>query len=368
MIAIIPAASYCDQDIFDLEQDKIFSRGWTFAGLKSALSQDNSWITAAVAGKSVVIQNFGGELRCFLNVCSHRFCEIRIGSEGSGPLRCPYHGWTYNSEGSPVGIPHRPRFDNLCIGELGLTRYRAELCGELVFVNTSNEVPDLRASMGNFFEEIALLSAGMGSMVDSSEWSIDCNWKILVENTLEAYHVGFVHPGTFAKLNADFGDFRFDAQSSSFLGRTNLEAAPVRKLLNGYPSRPGDVSGYFHFHLFPFFLMSTSYGIVFSVQEITPLSPSKTSMRSRIFHRAADPGTKVGAAMEPILHNMAAEFNTQVLKEDQNVCESVQRGAARVRGRFAMLSDEELRVERFQRIYAGAMRLDPVESHPLSRS
>jgi phenylpropionate dioxygenase-like ring-hydroxylating dioxygenase large terminal subunit len=358
MNALIPAAYYCSEEVFDRESTDIFARNWVFVGMRSAVAEHNEWIRTSVAGQSVVVQNFQGDIRCFQNVCSHRFCEIRLDEKGIGPLRCPYHGWTYDAEGVPVGIPHRPRFDGLtpeCLGGLALLRYRVELCGDLIFVCLDADAHGLRVATGDFFAEVLAISSQMERQIDASEWDIDCNWKILVENTLEAYHVDFVHPQSFARLKANFGDFRFDALASSFLGSTNMDDPGVRRFTSGFPSRSRETEGYFHFSLFPSFLMSTSYGVVFSVQQIVPLSASKTWMRSTLFHRNPEPGTGMTEEMASLLFDSAATFNRRVLKEDQRICEAVQRGAARKLNNTGLLSEEEQRIGNFQRLYTSRL-------------
>src|SRR5687768_6801823 len=98
---------------------------------------DKDWFTTHVSARSIVVQNFEGELRAFANVCSHRFSAIRREPSGNGILQCPYHGWIYNKDGIPYSIPRKPRFDDMtderrC--ELALDRYDLELCGTLVFI------------------------------------------------------------------------------------------------------------------------------------------------------------------------------------------------------------------------------------------
>jgi hypothetical protein len=80
-------------------------------------------------------------------------------------------------------------------------------------------------------------------------------------------------------------------------------------------------------------------------------------MKSWLFHRAAEPGTGIKPAMEPVMHELAAAFNQKVVVEDQRVCEGVQRGVNHAGGRTSVLSDDEQRVAAFHKIYAGLMGL-----------
>jgi nitrite reductase/ring-hydroxylating ferredoxin subunit len=78
---------------------------WFFVCPADLLDEDQSHVTIDLPELSVTIQNFRGLLAGFWNVCSHRAAEMRPAGYGQGLLRCPYHGWTYNGDGVPVGIP-----------------------------------------------------------------------------------------------------------------------------------------------------------------------------------------------------------------------------------------------------------------------
>ena len=128
---------YFEDGVFSREGEEIFLGQWQLIGFRSEVLEDQSYFCREVGGKSVVVQNFSGMLRAFHNVCSHRFGRIRQPGNGCGPLRCPYHGWTYNIEGIPVGIPFPDKFKD-CSAEdrlgLRLVAWDLEQCGELIFV------------------------------------------------------------------------------------------------------------------------------------------------------------------------------------------------------------------------------------------
>src|SRR4051812_48661991 len=105
---------YCDADIFALERERIFSRSWIFAGLASEVSALNDYLRVQIAGKDVIVQNCSGTLRAFANVCSHRHSQIHEDSCGNRPLVCRYHGWRYDDNGIPMGIPGMENFPQVC--------------------------------------------------------------------------------------------------------------------------------------------------------------------------------------------------------------------------------------------------------------
>src|ERR1700690_3970901 len=83
-------ADYVAAETFAAERAHLFERSWQLVGLCSDLARHQDFITAELAGRSVVIQNFDGALRGFHNVCSHRHARLRSANCGNGLLRCPY--------------------------------------------------------------------------------------------------------------------------------------------------------------------------------------------------------------------------------------------------------------------------------------
>jgi len=69
------------------------------------MAEDECHVTVDLPELSITLQNFRGTLSGFYNLCSHRQLPMRAAGLGRGPLRCRHHGWTYNVEGIPVGIP-----------------------------------------------------------------------------------------------------------------------------------------------------------------------------------------------------------------------------------------------------------------------
>ena len=142
------------------------------------------------------LQNFSGELRAFHNVCSHRQSRIRSEASGNGPLRCPYHGWTYNSAGIPFSIPNKPLFDaadSRVRDDLSLDRFAVDTCGSLLFVRIDENGPSLRDYLAGAYDHLHAVGSALGEQLSRYPMVIRANWKVIVENTLEGYHVNYVH-------------------------------------------------------------------------------------------------------------------------------------------------------------------------------
>src|SRR5213594_1890660 len=92
-------------------------------------------------------------VRGFYNVCRHRGTRIVGETEGSklGSLVCPYHAWTYSTEGKLVGAPHTERLVDFSKEEYGLRAVRVDTWGGFVWATLDDPGPTLREEMGEFF-------------------------------------------------------------------------------------------------------------------------------------------------------------------------------------------------------------------------
>jgi phenylpropionate dioxygenase-like ring-hydroxylating dioxygenase large terminal subunit len=364
MKTVIPNASYVRADVFDAEQRMLFRRVWQCVGFVSDLTSHNDFITREVGGLSVVVQNFNGELRAFENVCSHRFNRIQTQCKGNRILQCGYHGWTFDQSGLPTGIPKRPRFDALTpmkIQELRLHSWRVECCGSLVFVCFDPDTPSLQTYLGECFDRIAQMTEACGTVIDENVILIQANWKILIENTLEAYHVGFVHPQTFGRLGVAEGQFAWQPPHSSW--HTSVSSSVAQRfdrLESLTASRPFKIDGYFHQLIFPNLTIATTQGTSFSVQFFEPLSPILTRFTSVVFQTRLENTDALHATMIEVMNQSIRNFNRAVFSEDKVVCEQVQLGTAQTT-HAGILSDDEMRVHEFQKHYDRQMG-EPLES------
>jgi phenylpropionate dioxygenase-like ring-hydroxylating dioxygenase large terminal subunit len=344
---------YCSPEVLTAEQRSVLRRVWTFIGLRRDLEKHLDYVTRDIAGVPIVVQNFDGTLHAFENVCSHRFSRIQCDPRGNRPLQCRYHGWTYNSEGLPYGIPERPRFDDLTperLQSLRLTRWQLASTGQMLFVAPTELTISLEDFLGEAGPQVAAWSSALGTEVDRSESVIECNWKTLVENTLEAYHVPLVHPKTFDWMDAKRGVCRIEGVHSSFTGGVDEKLANrFRKVESLFRGRPVSIDGYAHQLVFPNVTLATTWGATFSLQVFEPLGPASTRFTTTVYLTRTE-GESPRADFLEMFGKSVAEGNRAIFEEDRVACERVQSvaGIARSAG---ILSDEEVRVGAFHQAY-----------------
>ena len=194
---------YVDPASLQLEQDAIFGRTWQLAGHVADVAKPGAYITARTGTESVlVVRGDDGELRAFRNVCRHRAARLREGRGDCGKaLRCPYHGWTYRTDGSLIGVPEGRGFDGLTKSELPLMPARVDTFAGLVFVNIDLDAAPLREPLTGLEEKLAPYRIETLTRFTESTTSQPANWKVVVDNYLEGYHIPIAHPSLMRLLD-----------------------------------------------------------------------------------------------------------------------------------------------------------------------
>ena len=203
----LAARYYTDDRVADLEKEHIFARSWQLACHESDLPAVGARIVVPIAGREVLVVRTETGLAAHLNVCRHRGSRLVTGGEPAGKaIRCTYHGWTYHLDGSLVGAPEGKSIPCLDRPSLGLFPAQVESFLGFVFVNLDRAATSLAAQLVGLDEKIRrymgadLLPVGKYRIFNDDEQQ-DANWKIIVDNYLEGYHVPVAHPGLMRLLD-----------------------------------------------------------------------------------------------------------------------------------------------------------------------
>lgn len=194
---------YVDPASLAHEQQAIFARSWQLAGHVADVAAPGRYLTARVGAESVlVVRGDDGELRAFRNVCRHRAARLREGRGECGKaLRCPYHGWTYRTDGSLIGVPEGRGFPGLDKSALPLMPARAETFAGLVFVNLDADAAQLHHQLDGLEHRLAPYQLHRLTRFSESTSSQPANWKIVADNYLEGYHIPIAHPSLMRLLD-----------------------------------------------------------------------------------------------------------------------------------------------------------------------
>lgn len=346
----IAPAAYCDPAVFDAELSAIFERSWIFVGFTDDLAEPDRYLTARIGRHDVLVQNFDGELRAFRNVCSHRFSLIHRAPRGRGMLRCLFHGWTYDRDGVPYGVPANDAafgLDHQGRCARALTRYALAVCGRFVFVRIAAEGPALDEHLGPYAEVLRHASAVFLHRFEDREEPWRANWKMGVESVLEVYHADTVHPETFRKLIKR--DWRCAYAGRNSRGTVSMSDKSaqwwdgVSKRLGFRPS--AELRDYDHLHVFPNLELGLTRGAVMSVQTYEPVEAGRCRLRLSLW--LADRPERDGAARRAV-EASAMQLNAALLAEDRDAAEAAHLGVQQV-AFPALLGANEERIQHFHR-------------------
>ena len=347
MNAILNSKHYYDKSFFEKEISEIFLKSWIYLGHLSEFENNNDYKTVSFKGRELVVQNFNGKLRCFLNVCSHRHSIIQTKKEGNRAFFCPYHGWAYNSKGIPKGIPSKPLFNYTKndLDCLKLKSFDIDYCGDFIFASMDNCINTLEDYLENYYTKLEEISKTIDLKIDVNRFSTKTNWKIIVENTLEAYHVNLIHENTFLKLGTSGTKFSFSENHSSWVTSMNkkVDDTSNKRIYKYFEPTKYEIDGYEHILIFPNVLISSTYGKTYNISRVDPISSTESLFQSEVFVSKRETNN-----ITKIFDQQLIKFNRQVFQEDKDICEEVQKGTF-ISEHQGQLSEEEERVFHFQK-------------------
>jgi benzoate/toluate 1,2-dioxygenase alpha subunit len=181
----------------------IFEGTWIYLAHESQLPQPNDFFTTTMGRQPVILmRNQAGDIGGFINTCPHRGATVCLAKRGNQKiLTCPYHGWSFNTNGSLVSVKdhasgaYPASFEGLDHGLARLPRlanYRG-----FVFGSLNLEVPDLEEHLGETCNVIDMLAdqapEGFEVLKGSADYTFAGNWKLQAENGVDGYHFDVVH-------------------------------------------------------------------------------------------------------------------------------------------------------------------------------
>ncbi len=194
---------FTDPERFEREREVLFRRTPQVIAWAGDVAEPGDIVARDVAGVPVVVtRHHDGELRAFLNVCSHRGMTLCDGVDNGRRLTCPYHGWNYDLQGNLVGVPNRDRFPELDAGAFGLPALPVAVQAGLVVVGLRPEV-DVAGFLDPLGDEYAWL--GYDGYRSGSERVLRkaANWKLMIDLNNEAYHVPALHRDSLLPFLSD---------------------------------------------------------------------------------------------------------------------------------------------------------------------
>lgn len=357
----LPPQAYRSQEIFDLEVERVFRRGWMNVGHISQLPDSGDFRTIDMFGELLVVtRGHDDEISVLSRVCTHRWMDICAGRRaGTVPsLQCPYHRWTFSHDGELRAAPEMAETPGFDKADHGLHRFRHEIWEGFIYVNLDGQAPPTAELWGAMSGQLGEYGLADWEVVDSTPWGESAwDWKVFIDNGECYHHLGIHHdtlePFMPARRAVDLPDNGEYTLLYAMMDESLLVPSADGALdgASDDPPVPGlteqQRTGLGLAYPFPNYVIAVmaQSAIWF---EVHPLGPGRIDLTTHLMlppHLVGAPGADERIAR----HN---ETVTAIHEQDIIVCEGVQRGLGSASARPGMLCHLEQHNRSFARWYA----------------
>ena len=188
---------YVDREYMEREWARVWRQSWLLAGLESDVKDPGDYFVFDMGREQILVtRTNSGSVQGFYNVCQHRGNRLVKDERGHAKnFRCAYHAWTYDIEGTLKVVPHQDRFANgVPFEERSLRKVHTDVWDGFVFVSLADQPEPLLDFLGPVVDFLAPYRFRNMTLVEDQTVHHQCNWKAVVDNFSELYHVEFLHP------------------------------------------------------------------------------------------------------------------------------------------------------------------------------
>ncbi|MGH7142674.1 MAG: aromatic ring-hydroxylating oxygenase subunit alpha [Planctomycetota bacterium] len=346
----LPRAFYTADAVFQADLERVYARHWLFAGPAARIPREGDFFTLRLAGAPlIVLRGRDGRVQALHNVCRHRGSVVCNAEQGRAKgLVCPYHQWVYGLDGALLNARRMP--EDLDKSQLGLKSAHLREVAGLLFVCLAKKPPPFDELAAAFTTILAPHGLNDAQIAVRRTYTLEANWKLVVENSRECYHCQFGHPEYSAMMLADPARPEHgracalhDQERREHYARLGLSTAPAlgaNYKLSRYPfMQPGAVSesadgravapvmgtladpdaGVVGGYVFPNLQIecSSDYAVLF---RFVPLAPTRTVVEATWLVRA---GSVEGRDFDPA---RVTWFWRTTGEQDWKLCEDNQAG------------------------------------------
>jgi Rieske 2Fe-2S family protein len=220
---------YLDETIYQLDVERIWRRGWLFAGHTCEIPQPGDYFTFDVDTDPIlVIRGDDNQVRGFHNVCRHRGSLICTEASGhASRLVCPYHQWTYDRGGALIAC--RGALEDLDKKQFGLQPVHTRELEGLIYISLAEEPPDFAPANEALSALVKPQGLPRAKIARAIDYTVRANWKLVWENNRDCYHCNVNHPqyirANFDHYNADDTSPRVEKEIDAAVRRSEQKWA-----------------------------------------------------------------------------------------------------------------------------------------------
>ncbi|MFL6752209.1 MAG: aromatic ring-hydroxylating oxygenase subunit alpha [Sphingomicrobium sp.] len=204
-VQAVPTSVYIDPDRYEAEQRNLFHKLPLLIAPSALVPSPNLAVAHDGYGTPLILTRDGqGEAHVLANVCQHRGTRLLDASEEAMPasrIVCPYHAWTYRSDGALIGLPRADCFPGIDKADHSLRAFRDYECGGLIWF--SRDGNEEFAEIDMLCEDFDAFGVASHHLYRRKTHDVAANWKLVIDAFLESYHVQRLHAQTIATFFAD---------------------------------------------------------------------------------------------------------------------------------------------------------------------
>lgn len=204
----LPRERYFSKAQHDLEVERMWRRTWLMACREDDIPAVGDCHVFDIAEDSIVVVRAAADrIKAYFNTCLHRGMQLCDEAKNVPSLRCPFHGWTWNLDGSLDRIPGQWDFPQVTAEEFCLPEVRVATWDGWVFINMDPAAKPFEEYVENLPELMSPWPLKDRYKAAHVAMRVACNWKVALEAFVESYHVQSTHPqlvSFFADLNSQY--------------------------------------------------------------------------------------------------------------------------------------------------------------------
>jgi choline monooxygenase len=207
----MPGQVYTSPEVAVVEKERIFMDTWLCVGRTEELPQPGDYMTGQIMDEPYIVsRDKEGRLHALLNMCRHRGVPVAQGKGNTRGFSCPYHAWYYDLQGKLLASPQMGKSE-VDLSDCRLKSMRLEQWRGWIFISFNPSAEPFADFIAPFEKELWWFKSEDTRLAEKVVLEIDCNWKLLVENLIDIYHVPVLHKasfGGFLKTDRDKIEFK----------------------------------------------------------------------------------------------------------------------------------------------------------------
>ena len=193
-LARVPRAQYVSAAFAELEKERMWSKVWQMACREEQIPEVGDCLLYEAPGASLIITRSDDDtIKAFYNSCLHRGMKLCATDTSVSKLTCPFHGFSWNLDGSLAFVPSRWDFPQVRESEFHLREAKVGRWGGFVFVNPDPDAGPLETYLGRLVPDFADWPREGMYLSTILRKTMDANWKTCIEAFIEAFHVPHIH-------------------------------------------------------------------------------------------------------------------------------------------------------------------------------